>query len=90
MPLDIFHGKIHENTQRLCVHKARPEGSMAEDFAMDDILRFCTKYMMRFTPTTKKYGIPRRISPCMMKSWRGLSKRDQCHNCFGSGHMTLC
>jgi hypothetical protein len=31
--------------------KARPEGSMAEGYVMDDTLGFCTEYMSRFTPT---------------------------------------
>jgi hypothetical protein len=34
--------------------KARPEGSMAEGFAMDDTLGFCTEYMTRFTPTSRR------------------------------------
>jgi hypothetical protein len=34
--------------------KARLEGSMAKGFANDDMLGFCTKYMVRFTPTNMK------------------------------------
>jgi hypothetical protein len=34
--------------------KARPEGSMAEGYAMDDTLGFCTEYMTRFTSTTRR------------------------------------
>jgi hypothetical protein len=34
--------------------KARPEGSMAKGYAMDDTLGFCTEYMTQFTPTTRR------------------------------------
>ena len=34
--------------------KARPEGSMAEGYMMDDALGFCTEYMTRFTSTRRR------------------------------------
>lgn len=33
---------------------ARPEGSMAKGYAMEDTLGFCTKYLTRFSPTTRR------------------------------------
>ena len=34
--------------------KARPEGSMAEGYMMDDTLGFCTEYMTRLTATRRR------------------------------------
>jgi hypothetical protein len=34
--------------------RARPEGSMAEGYAMDDTLGFCTEYMTRFSGTIRR------------------------------------
>jgi hypothetical protein len=34
--------------------RARPKGSMAEGFVMDDTLGFCTEYMSRFTATRRR------------------------------------
>jgi hypothetical protein len=32
----------------------RPEGSIAEGYAMEDTLGFCTEYLTRFSPTTRR------------------------------------
>jgi hypothetical protein len=47
--------------------KARLEGSMAEGYAMDDTLGFCTEYMTRFTGTTRRVWDLKRTNPCTMK-----------------------
>jgi hypothetical protein len=47
--------------------KARPEGSMAEGYAMDDTLGFCTEYMTCFLAPPGEYGILKRTNPCTMK-----------------------
>jgi hypothetical protein len=33
---------------------ARPEGSMAEGYAMEDTLGFCTEYLTRYSPTARR------------------------------------
>jgi hypothetical protein len=33
---------------------ARPEGSMAEGYAMEETLGYCTEYLTRFEPTSKR------------------------------------
>ena len=34
--------------------KVRPEGSMAEEYVMEDTLGFCTEYMSRFTAIRRR------------------------------------
>jgi hypothetical protein len=49
-PMERYMKTLKDNVRT----KARPEGSMAEGFAMDDTLGFYIEYMMRFTPTSRR------------------------------------
>jgi hypothetical protein len=45
--VDVPDGTLHENF-------ARPEGSMAEGYAMEDTLGFYTEYLIRFSPLARR------------------------------------
>ncbi len=51
-------------------NRAKPEGSMAKVYAIKEVVRFCTKYLVDFTTTRCRVWDDKEDPPCLMRCWK--------------------
>ncbi len=51
-------------------NRVKLEGSMAKICAIEEVVRFCTKYLVDFTTTRHRVWDDKEDPPCLMRCWK--------------------
>ena len=59
--VDVLHGEIHENIERVCKESARLEGCIIECYIAKEAVEFCSEYLAN----ARTIGVPKGIEERM-------------------------